>query len=70
MLIPEHACLRVTDGACWKLIDFGLARCILDEEGNIAPARNDAQFRGTRSYASVNACRDEVICLGGRATDP
>ncbi|CDW55130.1 tau tubulin kinase 1 [Trichuris trichiura] len=38
-----------------KLLDFGLARQILTNEGKLRPPRKALGFRGTERYASVNA---------------
>lgn len=37
------------------MIDFGLARRFVDEEGTHLPERHDASFRGSKTYASVHA---------------
>mmetsp|Transcript_12 Transcript_12/g.20 ORF Transcript_12/g.20 Transcript_12/m.20 type:complete len:607 (-) Transcript_12:283-2103(-) len=42
----------------WKIIDFGLARRFLDDSGEVLPARQDAAFRGSTTYASVHAHMD------------
>ncbi len=39
----------------WMLIDFGLARRFRDAAGAVLPERQDAGFRGSTTYASVNA---------------
>ncbi|KAG2452875.1 hypothetical protein HYH02_002219 [Chlamydomonas schloesseri] len=39
----------------WKVIDFGLARRYLDDLGEVLPERTDTSFRGSTTYASVNA---------------
>lgn len=50
----------------WRAIDFGLARKHLDEQGHAYPARADAAFRGSRTYASVHAHRETDL---GRRDD-
>eukprot|EP00854_Cymbomonas_tetramitiformis_P016387 gene16387-19449_t len=42
------------------VIDFGLSKRYVTDDGSVAPARENAQFRGTSLYASVNAhlCKD------------
>eukprot|EP00242_Pyramimonas_sp_CCMP2087_P005845 CAMPEP_0198218560 /NCGR_PEP_ID=MMETSP1445-20131203/69940_1 /TAXON_ID=36898 /ORGANISM="Pyramimonas sp., Strain CCMP2087" /LENGTH=278 /DNA_ID=CAMNT_0043895643 /DNA_START=356 /DNA_END=1189 /DNA_ORIENTATION=- len=37
------------------VIDFGLSKKFVDDDGEVLPARENAQFRGTCVYASVNA---------------
>jgi casein kinase 1 len=37
------------------LVDFGLAKKHLNREGKPIPARKKADFRGTVSFASLNA---------------
>lgn len=39
----------------WNVIDFGLARRYVDEGGLVLPARPDAAFRGSTTYASLAA---------------
>jgi len=50
----------------WMLIDFGLARKFVDDEGALLPEREDASFRGSTAYASVNAHHDKDL---GRRDD-
>jgi tau tubulin kinase len=45
----------------WLLIDFGLARRYTDEAGSHLPQRSDASFRGSTTYASVHAHKDEDL---------
>eukprot|EP00775_Hariotina_reticulata_P009220 gene9220-9385_t len=45
----------------WLLIDFGLARRYTDDVGSHLPRRTDASFRGSTTYASVHAHRDEDL---------
>ncbi|KAF6259282.1 kinase-like domain-containing protein [Scenedesmus sp. NREL 46B-D3] len=45
----------------WLLIDFGLARRFTDEAGSHLPQRSDASFRGSTTYASVHAHKDEDL---------
>lgn len=37
------------------MIDFGLARRYTDEAGQVLPARTEAAFRGSTTYASLAA---------------
>lgn len=39
----------------WVVIDFGLARRFTDDAGAPLAARQDAAFRGSSTYASINA---------------
>lgn len=39
----------------WVLLDFGLARRYVDDDGNALAEREDASFRGSTTYASVHA---------------
>jgi tau tubulin kinase len=43
------------------LIDFGLARKYVNEDGSHMAARSDASFRGSTAYASVHAHRNEDL---------
>ena len=61
----EASTVSPIDGL-WKLIDFGLARQYIDEKKEILPARKDAGFRGSTTYASLNAHKDEDL---GRRDD-
>lgn len=45
----------------WVLIDFGLARKYVGEDGSHMPPRSDASFRGSTTYASVHAHRNEDL---------
>lgn len=42
------------------IVDFGLAKKHLDESGNPVPQRKKADFRGTVSFASLNAHNNVV----------
>lgn len=53
------------DGA-WMLIDFGLARRYIDDDKNVLPEREGAGFRGSTTYASLNAHEDRDL---GRRDD-
>jgi len=50
----------------WILIDFGLARRYVGEDGALLPERHDASFRGSTTYASINAHEDKDL---GRRDD-
>jgi tau tubulin kinase len=50
----------------WIIIDFGLARRYVDENGNVIPERENASFRGSTTYASVFAHDDKDL---GRRDD-
>lgn len=43
------------------LIDFGLARKYVGEDGAHMAPRSDASFRGSTTYASVHAHRNEDL---------
>jgi tau tubulin kinase len=43
------------------LIDFGLARKYVDEDGKPMAKRTDTAFRGSTTYASVYAHRNEDL---------
>jgi hypothetical protein len=45
----------------WALIDLGLARRYVDESGAHAAPRGDASFRGSTTYASVHAHRQQDL---------
>jgi tau tubulin kinase len=43
-------------GKGWRIIDFGIARRFMAEDGHIIPQREDfGEFRGSTTYASINA---------------
>lgn len=46
------------------ITDFGLSKLHFDDKGNVIPARPSAEFRGTVTYASLNA--HKKIDLGRR----
>eukprot|EP01129_Flabellula_baltica_P010128 TRINITY_DN4243_c0_g1_i1.p1 TRINITY_DN4243_c0_g1~~TRINITY_DN4243_c0_g1_i1.p1 ORF type:complete len:364 (+),score=71.51 TRINITY_DN4243_c0_g1_i1:57-1148(+) len=48
------------------VIDFGLSKKFIDENGDICPPRDDAGFRGTVRYASLNSHSREDL---GRRDD-
>lgn len=39
------------------LVDFGISRRFMNDDGTLRPARESASFRGTAKYASLNAHR-------------
>ena len=39
----------------WRVLDFGLARRFVGEAGEVLPAREGGEFRGSTTYASVQA---------------
>ena len=43
------------------IVDFGLSKKHLDERGVPVPQRKKADFRGTVSFASLNA-HNNVVC--------
>lgn len=45
----------------WVLIDFGLARKYVDEDGSHMAPRSGASFRGSTAYASLHAHRNEDL---------
>lgn len=61
-LLPQLTapCTLVPAGT-WVLIDFGLARKYLGEDGAHMAARSDTSFRGSTTYASVHAHRNEDL---------
>ncbi|KAG7666938.1 putative Ditrans,polycis-undecaprenyl-diphosphate synthase [Nannochloris sp. 'desiccata'] len=61
----EDSTTSAKDGS-WMLIDFGLARLYLDEKNEVLPPRQDAGFRGSTTYASLNAHEDKDL---GRRDD-
>jgi len=62
-ITPRNA--AVHEGS-WNVIDFGLARRYVDEGGLVLPARPDAAFRGSTTYASLAAHDGEDL---GRRDD-
>lgn len=42
------------------IVDFGLAKKHLDDSGTPVPQRSKAEFRGTVSFASLNAHNNVV----------
>jgi len=61
----EDSTTSAKDGS-WMLIDFGLARLYLNEKNEVLPPRQDAGFRGSTTYASLNAHEDKDL---GRRDD-
>lgn len=54
---PSNCAIRV-GGRCkprWTLLDFGLARKVIGNDGRQMPERKDTSFRGTIGYASIHA---------------
>ena len=51
------------DGKKVYMVDFGLAKVHLDEKGTPIAPRLITEFRGTLSYASLNAHNRQVITL-------
>jgi hypothetical protein len=55
------ALLHTSATGKWVLIDFGLARKYLNDDGSHMEPRPEASFRGSTAYASVHAHRDEDL---------
>lgn len=53
--------MLVHRAGAWHVIDFGLARRFVDEEGGVLAAREEAAFRGSTSYASINAHKQQDL---------
>lgn len=45
----------------WTLLDFGLSRKLVNDDGVQLQERKDASFRGSVSYASINAHNDKDL---------
>ena len=45
----------------WTLLDFGLSRKLVNDDGVQIEERKDASFRGSVSYASINAHNDKDL---------
>ncbi len=45
----------------WHVLDFGLARKFVDDDGTVIPQRDRKEFRGSTSYASVAAHKLEDL---------
>jgi serine/threonine protein kinase len=45
------------------IIDFGLSRGYLDANGNLLQPKENCEFRGTLTYASINAHNKIVILI-------
>ena len=43
------------------MLDFGLSRQWMGNDGKIKPPRNIVGFRGTVRYASINAHKNKVV---------
>ena len=43
------------------MLDFGLARKFVDDDGTVIPQRDRKEFRGSTSYASVAAHKLEDL---------
>lgn len=52
---PSNFVIGVRNAAKIYLIDFGLSRKHLDDDGNVLPPKGTAGFRGTAKYASINS---------------
>ena len=53
-----------TPGA-WRALDFGLARRYVGDAGEVLPAREGGEFRGSSTYASVQAhAKQDLGALG------
>uniref|UniRef100_A0A5S6QE73 Protein kinase domain-containing protein n=1 Tax=Trichuris muris TaxID=70415 RepID=A0A5S6QE73_TRIMR len=52
---------RNSQSGVLKLLDFGLARQIVTNDGKLRPPRETLGFRGTERYASVNAHDDKEL---------
>ncbi len=46
------------------LIDFGISKVYMNQDGSLIPPRSNTEFRGTISYASLNAHNRIVKILG------
>ena len=57
---PANFC--VDNNGRLLIIDFGLAKKWCDEHSNPLPPRQDAQFRGSSTYASINVMKDVDQC--------
>ena len=55
MGIHSNTCRKV------YMLDFGLARQYVNQNGDVRAPRAAAGFRGTVRYASVNAHRNKVV---------
>ena len=51
----------VCDAGAWHVLDFGLARKFIDDDGAVLPQRDKKEFRGSTSYASVAAHKLEDL---------
>lgn len=65
---PQNFAFRISDDNSYSLclIDFGLARKYVDENGSIIQNRARVGFRGTPKYASINSHKGEDL---GRVDD-
>ena len=52
----------------WRALDFGLARRYVGDGGEVLPAREGGEFRGSSTYASVQAHLKQD--LGAPPTNP
>jgi len=52
---PSNFVMDVNNSNQVYMVDFGLAKQHLDGNGTAIPARTNTDFRGTLTYASVNA---------------
>ncbi len=64
MRTDRPSCQCCLEGA-WHVLDFGLARKFVDDDGTVIPQRDRKEFRGSTSYASVAAHKLED--LGARS---
>jgi tau tubulin kinase len=59
---PANFVRRSFDSTDFCMVDFGIAKCVVDKEGVLKPKRENAEFRGTTLYASLHAHIGEDQC--------
>lgn len=59
---PANFVRRSFDSTDFCMVDFGIAKCVVDKDGVLKPKRENADFRGTTLYASLHAHIGEDQC--------
>ena len=59
---PANFVRKSKDSTAFCVIDFGLTRQFLDNEGNLIAKRDNVDFRGTTMYASPKTLEGEEQC--------
>ena len=61
LLSTDTQSTKALFAGAWHVLDFGLARRFVDDDGTVIPQRDKKEFRGSTSYASVAAHKLEDL---------